>query len=152
MGQKGAVGSPGVNGLHGMKGEPGISGPPGAKGEMGLPGPPGAAGVPGRNSSPGSDIVRIVGGKRGRVEVKRNGEWGTICDDNWDMNDGKVICLMLGYSRTVGTFTAAEAGTGKILLDDVQCTGNEQSILECPKSAWETHNCSHSEDAGVECA
>ncbi|XP_040269003.1 macrophage receptor MARCO [Bufo bufo] len=139
MGQTGAAGSPGVNGHHGIKGEPGLPGPPGAKGDMGAPG------------SAGSSIVRIVGGNKGRVEVKRNGEWGTICDDSWDMNDGKVICRMLGYSKVLSTFTA-NAGTGKILLDDVQCLGLEQSILDCKKSQWETHNCSHSEDAGVECA
>ncbi|CAN2390642.1 Deleted in malignant brain tumors 1 protein-like [Pristimantis euphronides] len=132
-----------------MKGEPGLRGLPGAKGDKGSPGPPGAAGAPGRSSG---NIVRIIGGRRGRVEVNHNGEWGTICDDEWDNNDGKVICRMLGYTRVVATFTASDAGTGKIMLDDVKCSGDEQSILSCVKSAWETHNCSHNEDAGVECA
>ncbi|XP_066433432.1 macrophage receptor MARCO-like [Eleutherodactylus coqui] len=131
-----------------MKGEPGLRGLPGAKGDTGPSGPPGAPGTPGRNVQ---DNVRIIGGAKGRVEVKYNGEWGTICDDSWETNDGKVICRMLGYSRVVSVFTAS-AGTGKIWLDDVQCTGDEQSILLCPKSAWGTHNCNHNEDAGVECA
>ncbi|KAM4026452.1 macrophage receptor MARCO isoform 2-T2 [Anomaloglossus baeobatrachus] len=138
-GAKGDTGSPGGKGLPGVKGERGVPGAPGAKGEMGSPG------------QQGSNIVRIIGGSRGRVEVKHNGEWGTICDDSWDMNDGKVVCRMLGYARVVTTFTAT-AGTGKILLDDVDCSGNEASLLDCRKSNWEAHNCSHSEDAGVECA
>ncbi|XP_040191018.1 macrophage receptor MARCO-like [Rana temporaria] len=96
-------------------------------------------------------MVRIIGGNRGRVELKRNEEWGTICDDEWDMNDGKVICRMMGFSRAVGTYTAG-GGVGKIWLDDVKCTGNELSIVACPKSDWEKHNCNHGEDAGVECA
>lgn len=42
-------------------------------------------------------------------------------------------------------------GSGPILLDDVQCTGNELSIDQCPKSLWGEHNCGHKEDAGVSC-
>lgn len=42
-------------------------------------------------------------------------------------------------------------GSGPVLLDEVQCTGNELSIEQCPKSSWREHNCGHKEDAGVSC-
>ena len=42
-------------------------------------------------------------------------------------------------------------GSGSILLDDVQCTGNEVSIFSCSHNSIGSHNCGHSEDAGVVC-
>ena len=40
-------------------------------------------------------------------------------------------------------------GVGPIQLDDVQCIGNENRLLDCPHRT--TNNCGHSEDAGVGC-
>ena len=42
-------------------------------------------------------------------------------------------------------------GNGSILLDNVQCTGNEVSIFSCSHNSIGSHDCSHSEDAGVVC-
>ena len=101
-----------------------------------------------------SSTIRLVGGANdleGRVELYHNGNWGTVCDDNWDLNDGNVVCRMLGY----GPATSAPAsaffgeGTGEIVLDDISCDGTESDLSDCGHQGYGNHNCGHSEDAGV---
>lgn len=108
-----------------------------------------------RRATPSQSTVRLVNGgpNFGRIEVYHRGEWGTICDDNWNIRNGNVLCKMLGYARASSVFGEARygEGTGKIWLDDVNCMGIESSILECVKSAWGVHDCIHSEDASVQC-
>ena len=40
-------------------------------------------------------------------------------------------------------------GRGPIVMDDVRCSGQETSIMNCTFSS--NHNCAHSEDAGIRC-
>jgi len=42
-------------------------------------------------------------------------------------------------------------GSGKIWLANVDCDGNETSMLNCRHNPWDAKNCNHDEDVGVEC-
>ena len=42
-------------------------------------------------------------------------------------------------------------GSGSIFLDNVQCSGSETSLLQCPSNTIGNNNCDHFTDAGVRC-
>ena len=100
--------------------------------------------------------VRLVDGitlGEGRVEVLFDGEWGTVCDDGWDLTDANVVCGSIGLGAATDAFQRAffGQGTGTIVLDDVSCSGDETSIFDCGNAGLGIHNCGHSEDASVRC-
>ena len=43
-------------------------------------------------------------------------------------------------------------GSGRIWLDDVNCSGSENNIQDCSHRGLGTHNCKHDQDAGAVCA
>ena len=86
----------------------------------------------------------------GRVEVFVRGRWGTVCDDGFDIRDAHVFCRMLGLSPAQ-RIAKYGSGSGQIWLDDLNCKGNETSIIECPHRGIGSHNCGHGEDIGVVC-
>ena len=86
----------------------------------------------------------------GRVEVLYDGVWGSVCDDAWSDADAKVFCKQLGLAGGVATLRVG-GGSGPIWMDRVGCLGNETNLGNCEFRGWGVHNCSHVEDAGVEC-
>ena len=57
------------------------------------------------------------------------------------------------YTGAVALFRATFGqGSGQIWLDNVECTGSEVRLIDCPANPIGTHNCAHSEDAGVRCS
>ncbi|NXS56533.1 DMBT1 protein, partial [Brachypteracias leptosomus] len=99
-------------------------------------------------------LVNGLSGCSGRVEIFHHQQWGTICDDSWDLKDAEVVCRQLGCGMATSAPGSAHfgRGTGQIWLDDVNCGGSEAVLGECRAKPWGDHNCNHGEDAGVECS
>ena len=108
-------------------------------------------------------IVRLVNSNNntvsqyeGRIEIFHNGTWGTICDHDWDQVDAQVACRMLGFSGALRAVDNAYygRGTGRVWLDNVECTGTETSLLNCRHRHFGRvdYSCrDHHNDAGVVC-
>ncbi|CAK7302014.1 Scavenger receptor cysteine-rich domain-containing protein SCART1 [Vulpes lagopus] len=116
--------------------------------------PPGASRDAGVVCS-GSRRVRLAGGPHrcaGRVEVLLGGAWGTVCDDGWDLRDAQVVCGQLGCGHALRALGAAPfgAGSGRIWMRELRCSGHESALWRCPSGG--AQGCGHKEDAGVVCS
>ncbi|KAM5174132.1 antigen WC1.1-like [Callospermophilus lateralis] len=108
------------------------------------------------NCSDSRQLRLVDGGSRcaGRVEILQQGSWGSICDDSWDLSDAHVVCRQLGCGVALEATISAHfgEGSGPIWLDELNCTGEEAHVWQCPSQGWGQHNCRHKEDAGVICS
>ncbi|KAG9488749.1 lysyl oxidase homolog 2 [Eleutherodactylus coqui] len=107
---------------------------------------------------PATIHVRLAGEKRkhneGRVEVFYNGEWGTVCDDDFSLYAAHIVCRDLGYVEAVSWSPSSKFGKGEghIWMDNVHCTGRERSLADCSHNGWGVTDCKHTEDVGVQCS
>ena len=106
-------------------------------------------------------VVRLVDGPNkyeGRVEVYHNGEWGTVCDYGWNLNEAQVVCSELGFGKAIDVKHSAFYGKGsdRIWLNNLDCVGTELTIGNCLHQGWNvTHYCrlrTDAGDAGVICS
>ncbi|XP_069054301.1 antigen WC1.1-like [Lepisosteus oculatus] len=102
-----------------------------------------------------TEALRLAGGTNcsGRVELRYEGSWGTVCDDSWDLQDAQVVCRQLGCGDAVSAAIEASfgPGSGAIWLDEVNCRGSELLLWDCCHSGLNQIDCQHKEDAGVTC-
>ena len=73
--------------------------------------------------------------------------------NRWEDQDAQVVCRQLGMTGGRAVIAAwFGEGTSPIMLDTVECNGDETSIVRCAHTDWGVHDCTHSEDAGVICS
>ncbi|XP_041370239.1 lysyl oxidase homolog 2A-like [Gigantopelta aegis] len=80
--------------------------------------------------------LRLIGGlgdHEGTVLVFHRHRWGSICDEDWDVNDASVVCKQLGYPGAEEAVHGSKFGRGRrrMWMSALQCTGNEDQIQDC---------------------
>ncbi len=87
----------------------------------------------------------------GYLEVFYSGEWRGVCDDNFDVNDARVVCRQMGLSTLSPSFATSLSGGTAYWLDDMACTGSESYLYQCSSANWGVHNCGAHEHVRVTC-
>ncbi|XP_036851648.2 T-cell differentiation antigen CD6 isoform X1 [Manis javanica] len=100
--------------------------------------------------------LRLVDGGSpcaGRVEMLEHGQWGSVCDDTWDLEDAHVVCRQLSCGWAIQALPGLHfaPGQGPIHRDQVNCSGAEAYLWDCPGLPSDRF-CGHKEDAGVVCS
>uniref|UniRef100_A0A8C3SR62 SRCR domain-containing protein n=1 Tax=Chelydra serpentina TaxID=8475 RepID=A0A8C3SR62_CHESE len=100
---------------------------------------------------------RLVNGSTacsGRVEIQVLGDWGTVCDSQWDLSDANVLCHQLdcGFAVSVPGGGYFGKGTGSVWRDTFHCKGTEPHLGYCPVTALGASLCPHDNDASVICS
>lgn len=68
-------------------------------------------------------------------------------------NGAQVACKQLGLPYTEASqYDATGPDNARIWLDNLECSGEEDSLWNCGGNAWGDNNCGHSEDVGIVCA
>ena len=91
------------------------------------------------------------------MEVKHQGEWGTVNDYNLIMEDASVVCRQLGCGAAIGFPGGAYfgPGLGPIWLLYTSCEGTESTVSDCEHSNikdYRNDGYNHGRDAGVVCS
>ncbi|XP_010121835.1 PREDICTED: scavenger receptor cysteine-rich type 1 protein M130-like, partial [Chlamydotis macqueenii] len=105
----------------------------------------------------GADELRLSNGTgpcSGRVEVKHEEQWGTVCDGDWTMEDAEVVCKQLQCGSAVQALNRAPfgEGSGPTWLYRVDCRGDESALWNCSHIGWGAFTCPHYFDTGVICS
>ncbi|VEN48816.1 unnamed protein product [Callosobruchus maculatus] len=107
--------------------------------------------------------IRLLGGvseTEGRLQIKVNDQWGTVCNYGWTMKNAALVCQQLGYVLNPEDWyleraEIPQAGTSeKVLLSNVQCDDYDLDITKCKSEKISVdfeNSCNHDNDVGIRC-
>ncbi|XP_045568257.1 scavenger receptor cysteine-rich type 1 protein M160-like [Salmo salar] len=103
-----------------------------------------------------SESVRLVDGAglcSGRVEVKSNQSWASVCEADFDRQDAEVVCGELGCGAPAALQGGLYGeGEGQTWDKEFQCKGKESLLLDCDTSDRENNTCLPGNAVGLTCS
>lgn len=106
--------------------------------------------------------IRLLGGRtvnEGRLQVRIDNQWGTVCNYRWNIINAALVCQQLGLVLNPDDWfmernQIPDAGTAEqIILSNVDCTELDTDITTCRAESVEDfeNSCTHEHDVGVKC-
>uniref|UniRef100_A0A3Q3LSQ2 SRCR domain-containing protein n=1 Tax=Mastacembelus armatus TaxID=205130 RepID=A0A3Q3LSQ2_9TELE len=102
------------------------------------------------------DFARLVNGTSlcsGRLEVKSNQWWSSVCEADFDQRDAEVVCRELGCGAPLllqgALYGEVEA---PMWTREFQCGGHESALLDCRSSDSDRNTCSPGKAVGLTCS
>ena len=87
----------------------------------------------------------------GTVYVRIRGEWRGVCQESFDMKDARVTCRQMGYEDALDFRGHEGVGSDKYWLSNLDCSGDEERLCECPSNGIGQENCTGYMGVGVIC-
>ncbi|XP_045073154.1 CD5 antigen-like [Coregonus clupeaformis] len=103
-----------------------------------------------------SESVQLVDGAgvcSGRLEVKSNQSWASVCEADFDQQDAEVVCGELGCGAPAALQGGLYGeGEGQTWDKEFQCKGNESLLLDCDTSDRKNNTCLPGNAVGLTCS
>uniref|UniRef100_A0A668U0G0 SRCR domain-containing protein n=1 Tax=Oreochromis aureus TaxID=47969 RepID=A0A668U0G0_OREAU len=103
-----------------------------------------------------SDSVRLLNGSSlcsGRLEVKSNQSWSSVCEADFDQQDAEVVCRELGCGPPSALQGALYGEVeAPVWSKEFQCGGHESALLDCRSSGSARNSCSPGKAVGLTCS
>ncbi|XP_041825303.1 scavenger receptor cysteine-rich type 1 protein M130-like isoform X2 [Melanotaenia boesemani] len=102
------------------------------------------------------DSVRLLNGSSvcsGRLEVKSDQTWSSVCEADFDQQDAEVVCRELDCGPP-SVLQGALYGEGEAPMwtKEFQCGGHESALLDCRSSDSDRNTCSPGRAARLTCS
>ncbi|KAG6445644.1 protein bark beetle isoform X2 [Manduca sexta] len=106
--------------------------------------------------------IRLLGGRtqnEGRLQVRIDDRWGTVCNYKWNIINAALVCNQLGLALNPEDWflepnEIPSAGISEeIILSNVQCTEFDTDITKCKAETRDNfeNSCTHDNDVGIRC-
>ena len=104
-----------------------------------------------------NETAVTLGALGGRLEIFRDGEWGTMCINGFNYEAANVSCQQLGFSRALYFGVSEEEGYGQgrehsPIFSGPGCSTNDKQLVKCSFDLTKDENCTHFEDVAIFCS